>query len=68
MKPRPIGIVAGGGGPIIGSSAMLRDIISECQRKYHSCRSYEYPCINFYSYPYSETMLPDNPPASRRVN
>ena len=59
MKPRPIGIVAGGGGPI-GSSSVLRDIISECQKKYNSHRSYEYPCINFYSYPYSETMLVNN--------
>lgn len=60
MKPRAIGIVAGGGGPL-GSSSVLRDIIFECQRKYNSCRSYEYPCINFFSYPYSETMLLDNP-------
>lgn len=60
MKPRSIGIVAGGGGPL-GSFSVLRDIISECQRKYNSCRSYEFPCINFFSYPYSETMLPNNP-------
>lgn len=60
MKPRPIGIVGGGGGPL-GSSSVLTDIIFECQRKYNSSRSYEYPCINFFSYPYSETMLPDNP-------
>jgi len=59
-KPRAIGIVAGGGGPL-GSTSVLKDIITECQRKYNSCRSYEYPCINFYSYPYSETMLTDNP-------
>jgi aspartate/glutamate racemase len=60
MKPRAIGIVAGGGGPM-GSSSVLRDIISECQKKYNSRRSYEYPCINFHSYPYAETMLPNNP-------
>jgi|GEM_PF-4727065 len=59
MKPRPIGIVAGGGGPI-GSSSVLREIISECQRQYGSWRSYEYPCINFYSFPYSEMMLVHN--------
>lgn len=59
MKPRAIGIVAGGGGPI-GSSSVLRDIIAECQRKYHSWRSYEFPCINFYSFPYSEMLLTNN--------
>lgn len=56
MKPRPIGIVAGGGGPI-GACSVLRDIISECQTHYGSWRSFEYPCINFYSFPYSETLL-----------
>lgn len=60
MKPRAIGIVAGGGGPL-GSSSVFRDIIFECQRKYNSCRSYEYPCMNFFSYPYSETMLQNSP-------
>ena len=59
MQPRSIGIVAGGGGPI-GSSSVLRDIISECQKKYNSWRSHEYPCINFYGYPYSEMMLDNN--------
>jgi len=59
MKPRSIGIVAGGGGPI-GASFVLRKIISECQEKYSSWRSYEFPCINFYSYPYSEMLLEHN--------
>ncbi len=63
MKPRAIGIVAGGGGPL-GSTSILKDMISECQKKHHSWRSYEYPCINFYSYPYSETMVVDNSVAS----
>lgn len=56
MKPRAIGIIAGGGGPI-GSASVLKDIISECQAMYGSWRSYEFPCINFYSYPYSEMLL-----------
>lgn len=60
MKPRAIGIVAGGGGPV-GSASVLQDILVECQQKYHSQRSYEFPCINFYSYPYSETLLANNP-------
>lgn len=59
MKPRAIGIVAGGGGPI-GSISVLQGIIAECQRKYGSWRSYEFPCINFYSYPYSEMLLVQN--------
>lgn len=59
MKPRPIGIVSGGGGPI-GSVSILRDIVTECQKKYGSARSYEYPCVNFYSYPYSEMLLVNN--------
>jgi len=63
MKPRSIGIVAGGGGPI-GSASVLQELISECQRKYGSCRSYEYPCINFYSFPYSEIMLTQNSSSS----
>jgi aspartate/glutamate racemase len=56
MKPRAIGIVAGGGGPI-GSSAIFREVISECQKQFGSWRSYEYPCMNVYSFPYSEIML-----------
>lgn len=56
MSPRSIGVVAGGGGPI-GSLSILREIIAECQSQYGSWRSYEYPCINFYSFPYSEAML-----------
>lgn len=56
MKPRSIGIVAGGGGPL-GASFILQKIVAECQMQYGSMRSYEYPCINFYSYPYSETLL-----------
>jgi aspartate/glutamate racemase len=59
MKPRSIGIIAGGGGPI-GSLSVLRDIIAVCQRQYGSWHSYEYPCINFYSYPYSEMLLIHN--------
>src|SRR5690625_863589 len=59
MKPRPIGIVAGGGSPI-AASFVLREIISECQKQYNSWRSYEYPCINLYSYPYSEMLLVHN--------
>ncbi len=59
MSPRPIGIIAGGGGPI-GSTFVLREIIAECQRKYGSWRSYEFPCINFYSFPYSEMVLVQN--------
>jgi len=56
MKLKSIGIVGGGGGPI-GSASILQEIIAECQRTYGSWRSYEYPCLNFYSYPYSEMML-----------
>ena len=56
MNPRSIGIVAGGGGPI-GTTSVLKDIITQCQKKYGSWRSYEFPCINFYSYPYSEMLL-----------
>lgn len=56
MKPRLIGIVSGGGGPL-GSTFVLREIISACQKKYQCCKSCEYPCINFYSYPYSEKLL-----------
>lgn len=59
IKPRSIGIVAGGGGPI-GSASVLNDIIAACQKKYGSCRSYEFPCLNFYSFPYSEMMLVNN--------
>lgn len=59
MKPRSIGIIAGGGGPL-GSISVLRDIISECQKTYGSWRSYEFPCINFYSFPYSEILLVHN--------
>lgn len=59
MKPRPIGIVAGGGGPL-GSTAVLRDVVLECQKQYGSWRSYEYPCLNFYSFPYSEMLLTHN--------
>ena len=59
MKPRTIGIVAGGGNPI-GSSSVLQNMISECQRKYNSWRSYEFPCMNFYSFPYSEMLLTNN--------
>lgn len=59
MKPRPIGIVAGGGNPI-GSTSVLQNMISECQRKYNSWRSYEFPCINFFSFPYSEMLLTRN--------
>jgi aspartate/glutamate racemase len=59
MKPRAIGIVAGGGGPL-GSSSVLQNIITECQQKYNSWRSYEFPCINFYSFPYSEMLLTNN--------
>ncbi len=59
MTPRSIGIVAGGGGPL-GSSSVLRNIILECQKQYNSWRSYEFPCINFYSFPYSEMLLDKN--------
>jgi hypothetical protein len=59
MKPRSVGIVAGGGGPL-GSASVLRDVLAECQRQYGSWRSYEYPCINFYSFPYSEVLLVHN--------
>jgi aspartate/glutamate racemase len=59
MKPRPIGILSGGGGPI-GSTFILREIISACQKQYHCCRSYDFPCINFYSFPYSEKLAHDS--------
>lgn len=56
MQPRSIGIVSGAGGPI-GSTCILKEIIAECQKKYGSRRSFEFPCINFFSFPYSETLL-----------
>jgi len=59
MSPRSIGIVAGGGGPL-GSASILQAIIKECQTQHHSCRSYEFPCIDFFSFPYSEMLLLNN--------
>jgi aspartate/glutamate racemase len=59
MGTRSIGIIAGGGGPL-GSINFVQDIVNACQKKFNSWRSYEYPTINFYSYPYSEMFLAKN--------
>lgn len=55
-KPRSIGFVAGGGGPV-SAAALFKSIIDECQSKYGACKSSDYPLINLYSYPYSQSTL-----------
>lgn len=53
MKPRPIGLVGGIGGPL-GVSTILQKIVQECKNRYLCLKSHEYPCLSLFSYPYSQ--------------